>query len=312
MNSLFFNIPFRYPMALLIGIVPLALTIWVWVRSGRNVVVPFDHGTQRSGNWLWTLVNFAELLPAILALVIILILCGPVTFGVPESKRKLTNIYFCVDISGSMTASFGEGSRYDASMTAINDFLEFREGDAFALLFFGNNVMDWVPLTTDSSAIRYAPPYMRPENAPPGFGGTEIGKALLACQRRLKNAAEEGDRMIILISDGYSSDLSGDNATAIAKQLRSNDITVYAIHIAESGIPDEIVNITSFTGGEVFNPGDPEGLQAIFQRIDAMEQAELEKTVADLIDNYYWYCIVGLGILVTCLLCSFGLRYTPW
>ena len=40
--------------------------------------------------------------------------------------------------------------------------------------------------------------------------GAEIGKALLACRRRLMKS-EDGDRMIVLISDGYSSDLSGGN-----------------------------------------------------------------------------------------------------
>ena len=66
-------------------------------------------------------------------------------------------------------------------MDAINEFLDYREGDAFGLTFFGNNVLHWVPLTTDASAVSCAPPFMRPEVAPPWFGGTEIGKALLAC-----------------------------------------------------------------------------------------------------------------------------------
>ena len=31
-------------------------------------------------------------------------------------------------------------------MKAIDDFLDFRKGDAFGLTFFGNNVLHWVPL----------------------------------------------------------------------------------------------------------------------------------------------------------------------
>src|SRR6185503_6249203 len=113
-----------------------------------------------------------ESLPALILAVVILILAGPQAWSEPRTKRALTNIEFCVDVSGSMMAKFGEGDRYDASMAAINSFLDFRKGDAFGLTFFGNNVLHWVPLTTDPSAIKCAPPYMRPENAPPGFGGT--------------------------------------------------------------------------------------------------------------------------------------------
>lgn len=306
------SLSFRYPLlGLLLLIIPLSLILWVWMRSGRSVVLPFDHGQQKSGVWFKGLINVAQSFPAVLLGVVVAILCGPQQLSEPRTKKRLTNIEFCVDISGSMTASFGDGTRYDASMEAINDFLDFRQGDAFALTFFGNSVMHWVPLTTDPSAIRYSPPYMRPENAPRGFGGTEIGKALLACRKRLMES-EDGDRMILLVSDGFSSDLSGGNDMEIAKQLRDNNITVYAVHIAESAIPDQIVNITSVTGGEVFNPGDKEGLKAIFRRIDEMQQTELEKVAAETMDYYFPYCIAGLSLLGLSTFSLFGLRYTPW
>ena len=306
------SLSFRYPVVLfLLLIVPLLLCLWAWTRRGRNVVLPFDYGRPLSAFWTRAFVNSAECLPALVLAVIVAILCGPQQLSEPKTKRKLTNIEFCVDISGSMTASFGDGSRYDASMAAINDFLDFREGDAFGLTFFGNSVLHWVPLTTDPSAIRFAPPYMRPENAPAGFGGTEIGKALLACRRRLLES-EEGDRMIVLVSDGFSSDLSGGNDMKIAKQLQENNIVVYAVHIADTAIPDAIVNITASTGGEVFSPGDTEGLRAIFRRIDEMQQAELEKIAAETMDYFFPYCVVGLSLLGVGTLSLFGMRYTPW
>ncbi len=306
------SLSFRYPLlGLLLLLIPLSLFVWVWMRRGRNVVLPFDHGKQKSGVWYKGLINVAQCLPAILLAVVVAILCGPQQLSEPKTKKRLTNIEFCVDISGSMTAQFGDGSRYDASMEAINDFLDFREGDAFALTFFGNSVMHWTPLTTDPSAIRFSPPYMRPENRIQGFGGTEIGKALLACRKRLMES-EEGDRMILLVSDGNSSDLSGGNDMDIARQLRDSNITVYAVHISTSNIPDQIVNITSFTGGEVFSPGDKEGLASVFKRIDEMQQTELEKIAAETMDYYLPYCLVGLSLIGLSTFSLFGLRYTPW
>ena len=73
--------------------------------------------------------------------------------------------------------------------------------------------------------------------------------------------------MIILVSDGASSDLSGGNDADIAKRCLEQGIKVFAIHIANSDAPAEIVNITSLTGGEVFNPGDPDSLADVFRQL---------------------------------------------
>ena len=300
-----------WPLIVLLLAIPVVILVWQWRRRGRNVVMPFDHGQEGTGFWLRLLLNSAASLPALVLAVVILILSGPTQLKEPEVKRKLTNIEFCVDVSGSMTATLGEGTRYDASMKAIDEFLEARQGDAFGLTFFGNSVMHWVPITTDASAIRQAPPFMRPEVVPPHFGGTEIGKALLACRKRLMET-ESGDRMILLVSDGFSADLSGGKDMEVANLMKGSNIVVYAIHISESEVPNEIINITAFTGGEAFAAGDVEGLKSIFTSIDGMQQAEMERTAADAVDYYEPFTIVGLSLVGLSLICSLGLRYTPW
>lgn len=299
---------FNYPWMLFLLLIPAVIVAWIWRRSGRHVVLPLDHSEHKGGRWLGRLVNSASCFPALGLAVVIIVLSGPLRLSEPKTKRRLTNIEFCVDISGSMTAPFGDGSRYDASMKAINDFLDYREGDAFGLTFFGNNVLHWVPLTSDTSAVRCSPPFMRPENVPPWFGGTMIGKALRACQKVLVER-EEGDRTIVLVSDGSSGDSLDDE---LARKLRQDNIAVYAIHIGSGDAPAEIVNITSLTGGEVFVSGDVEGLKGIFKRIDEMKQTKLEKTSAETMDNYAPWCILGLSVLGMSLLTSLGLRYTPW
>lgn len=305
------NLSLTHPAVLLLWVVPLLLVSWVFCRRGRETALPYDHAIPRSGAVLKFMVNMAETLPAVLLAVVIFILAGPQRLEEPTTRRKLTNIEFCVDISGSMTAPFGSGTRYDASMKAINEFLDFREGDAFGLTFFGNNVLHWVPLTTDVSAFRCAPPFMRPEVAPPWFGGTEIGKALLACKQILTER-EEGDRMIVLISDGFSSDLSNGNDTEIAKKLRASNITVFGVHIGSSEAPGEIVNLTNLTGGDVFTAGEQASLQAVFAKIDSMQQTELEKNAAESVDFFEPFALAGLIVGGLICLALFGLRYTPW
>lgn len=304
---------FTHPWMLVFLFLPVLLLVWIWRRKEGRVVMPFDHGIQPGRRGLGAVINLAQSLPALLLAIVILILAGPQQLSAPKNKRVLTNIEFCVDVSGSMSASFGEGTRYDASMEAIDKFLDYREGDAFGLTFFGNEVLHWVPLTTDVSAIRCSPPFMDPTSPghPHWLGGTAIGKALRAC-REILNSREEGDRMIVLISDGYSFDLGGGQETEIANKLKEDGIVVYGIHIAASEVPAPIVNITGLTGGEVFEPEDPTALETVFQHIDQMQETRLERTAAESMDHFFPYCLVGLVFLGTSSLSLFGLRYTPW
>ena len=72
------------------------------------------------------------------------------------------------------------------------------------------------------------------------------------------------------------------------------------------------MNITTLTGGEVFNPGDEDALAGVFQKIDQMEKAEMERSIAEQLDHFFPYTLVGSLLLVLMTLCSYGLRYTPW
>lgn len=302
---------FGHPWVLVLLVVPLWLVAWTWRRRSGAVVAPFDRGKARGSRWLRVFVDGAETLPALVLAIAIAMLAGPQRFSEPRTRRALTNIEFCVDISGSMMASFGSGNRYDGAMAAIDNFLDKRKGDAFGLTFFGNNVLHWVPLTSDTTAIRCAPPFMRPEVRPAWFGGTEIGKALLACRDVLRQR-DEGDRMLVLVSDGESSDFSGGNEVEIAETLRRDGIILYCIHVAEDETPGEVVNVASITGGAAFQADDPGALQDVFLRIDGMQQTKLEKVASETLDDFGPWSTAGLIALATALLAAYGLRYTPW
>ncbi|MBM3989900.1 MAG: VWA domain-containing protein [Planctomycetes bacterium] len=302
---------FRHPWVLLALVIPAAACLWAWQGRARALALPFDHVHGARDSRLRFLLRAAECLPALVLAGALFVLAGPQSWAEPRSKRALTNIQFCVDVSGSMMAPFGQGDRYDAAMRSINSFVDRRDGDAFGLTFFGNNVLHWVPLTNDISAFRCAPPFMHPRNLPSWFGGTEIGKALRACRKVLAERPD-GDRMIVLVSDGFSSDLSGGADEEIAREMRAEGISVYTVHIAEGAIPEEVVRIATLTGGEAFKPEDEGGLDSIFARIDAMARAKLEKSQAEASDDYVPWCLAGLGALLALVLASFGLRYTPW
>src|SRR5262249_11177351 len=144
--------PMRFlnPWLLFFLVIPAVLLAWVWLRGGPRLVLPFDHAQGKSrGAFWWVILTAVESIPALLLAVAVLLLAGPQRVGIPESRRSLTNIQLVVDVSGSMTSPFGDGSRYDAAMKSAEEFITYRKGDAFGLTFFGNNYLHWVPLTSD-------------------------------------------------------------------------------------------------------------------------------------------------------------------
>lgn len=308
-----FGLDFSAPIPVVVGclLVSLLFLVWIWSRRSRRIAVPYDHSDSPAGRGWWVLITSAESLLPILTGIVLLILCIPLTTGSPVDRRTMSNIQFCVDSSGSMTAKFGDGNRYDASMEAINQFLDYRDGDAFGLTFFASAVVHWCPLTTDSSAFRCAIPFMKPDQQRAIGGGTRIGMAVQASGDVLKSR-ESGDRMIVLVSDGYSGDLSGGRAEQIAKELVNDNIMVYAIHIGGGDVPAEILTLTTLTEGEAFLPGDTDALDGVFRRIDEMRPARIESVESEKIDHFAPWCLSALGVLGIWTMSLYGLRYTPW
>ena len=143
------------------------------------------------------------------------------------------------------------------------------------------------------------------------MGGTRIGYALQGVQKKLRGL-EEGDRMVVLISDGQSADLSGGAAQKIGEELRANNITVFYIHAAEGQPQEETFTLASLTGGEAFAADDPSALREVFQRIDAMKPTKLKPGAPDLADWFWPFAVAGLGFLSLQTVGVFRFRFTPW
>tara|TARA_Y100000766_G_scaffold124606_1_gene107047 strand:- start:3982 stop:4896 length:915 start_codon:yes stop_codon:yes gene_type:complete len=302
---------FAHPLVLLLLLLPIGLLAFQWRHKAQGVPIPTDHQPHQRQRLLTILLGFTSSLPALILVLAIILLAGPRKFEQPRSAREMTNIQFCIDVSGSMNAKFGDGDRFEAATEAVNSFIDYRKGDSFGLTIFGNTVLHWIPLTSDVSAFRCAPPFLHPRKLPPTFGGTSIGKALHACEDVLVSH-EEGDRMILLITDGMSSDLYGGKDVEIAESLKENGITVFGIHVAGGSPPAEVSVISSITGGQYFSAGDPESLKAVFQQIDGMKQAPIKRLTPDPVDNFQPFIIAAVSLAGLYLLALLGLRYNPW
>jgi Ca-activated chloride channel family protein len=152
---------------------------------------------------------------------------------------------------------------------------------------------------------------MTPGRLPSWFGGTYIGNALRACRKVLVER-EEGDKMIVLITDGYSADLAGGADEEIARKLEADGIVVMTVHAAEGDIPEEVARIAAQTGGEAFKTDNPAALESCFAKIDSMVKSRMVKAQAEAADDYRQWSFAGLVALALALLAALGLRANPW
>lgn len=304
---------FHHPQLLWLLGLPVLWGYWQWVRRGHPVVLPFDHGQQGGGKWLRFLTNLAGTLPAGLLIVTVLMLASPRRTAPPQDERVMNNILLCVDVSGSMGASFGKGTRFEAAVESAREFCNFRKGDAFGLTIFGSEFIHWVPPTREVSAIAAATKYIRPQNMPPWMGGTMIANALHGCMQQLVRT-DEGDRAVILISDGGSSDFQNGGDRRAAEELAAANIRVFIIMVGNDGGSGAggVETIAAGTGGKVFQAGDPSALNNVFREIDRMQKARFKQVTADWVDDYTPLSIIGITAAALYLLSLLGLRYTPW
>ena len=244
-------------------------------------------------------------------------------------------------------------TRYDLATQEMVNFCKQRKGDSMGLTFFANDPINWLPLTKDIDAIAQAPKLITPRSLPRNDRGTYIEKALLASAQKLsmhktktdaddssdfddededsekanqaildrenrsnKNLISEGDKMILLITDGESMDMrnNAEKAQAVADKLKKNNIVVYAILISPKNdtVTLELDVITSTTGGVARLAKDPSKLRKIFDEINNMKKATFRQTTSAKQDNYHPFAWAGIFALCIYAIGAFYLRYTPW
>lgn len=297
---------FVHPWVLLFLAIPVLL-LWVVLGRRAGLVLPFDHQHHRDRRWTRWMLGALDIVPLLLLAAAIIVLANPQRLKASRRERELTNIQICMDVSGSMM-----GPNYTNASEAIIDFTKTREGDAFGLMLFGSAQMRWIPLTKDLNAIRNAMPFANPENQPAHMGGTLIGAALRYARNIIESDSSEGDRMIILVSDGFSSDLGGGQEDDVAQELKDARITLYHIHVDQSDIPSEVVELARLTGGEAFAAHDTQNLKTVFNHIDRMKPAKFKPVGTAPLDHFRPFALVALALAGLHALSLLGARYTPW
>ncbi|MCX6919240.1 MAG: VWA domain-containing protein [Verrucomicrobia bacterium] len=308
---------FLYPKLLALLAIPVIVAFWEWVRPGQPLAMPFDHAKVGRGRFWQFLINSANCLPACLLAVAILFLAHPVIFNPPEVERQLTNVQIVLDNSGSMRSPHGPqngklNTRFDSAMASIEQFLHHRKGDAFGLTVFSRSFVHWVPLTLDTETIILSKPFVSPNVFPDEFwGNTFIGKALYGAADLL-DQAKTGDRMIIMLTDGLSSDILPPKDSAIIADLQAKRIKVFVVFLIDQPVTPSLVGIAQATGGDAWGAVTPDALNAVFKRIDEMKKVvvlEKKPRASDYYDPFFIPAMAALGLAILAL---FGIRYNPW
>jgi Ca-activated chloride channel family protein len=249
----------------------------------------------------------------------ILFLARPLTYAPPKTQRELTNIQIVLDASTSMVYNtYGpqEGdkpyTRFHGAREALKTFLTTRDGDAFGLTIFSRQYLHWVPLTQDTAAIRMALSIIWPEMFPDEiWGHTFIAKALNGAITPLSKHTE-GDRMILLITDGEGEDIGGGRESEVIAKLKRHNIVVFAVALNDEGFTAGLEEIANETGGQAFKALTPQALKVVFDRIDQMKKVEIRETKPETIDYFEPFLPLALILLGAQVLVLFGLRFTPW
>ncbi len=241
--------------------------------------------------------------------------------NLPTSGRDLL---VAVDISGSMeTADMviqGEQfSRLHIVKYVVGDFVKRRLNDRLGLILFGTNAYLQSPLTFDKETVNQLL-----QEAQLGFAGekTAIGDAIGLAVKRLKDRPDS-QRVLILLTDGANT--AGEIAPRKAAELAEQaGVKIYTIGVgADSmrvrgglfGTFDRRVNpsadldeptleyIADVTGGQYFRARNPEELNIIYEKLDALEPIEQDA------ESYRPSTALFFWPLSISLLLSFGLAF---
>lgn len=283
-----------YPFVLLLLPIPLAvhLLIPAYRQKDTAIRLPFFRNLAaaagaelREGAVVLNKPRWAVWSASVMWALLIFALAEPVRLGQPvgliKSKR---DVVLAVDISGSMdTVDFpGPDGKNQQRLAAVRDvlrdFVARRDGDRIALIVFGSKAFVQTPLTADLQTVEELLNQTEVGMAGPH---TALGDALGLAIRTFE-ASDIEQRVLIVLSDGNdtASRMSPINAAEIA---RDKGVEIFTIGVGDPDSSGEnrldlqvLKEIASRTGGQSFFAGDTDGLEQVYQRIDALTPRDEE------------------------------------
>src|SRR3954453_14695989 len=201
----------QWPWALSLAIVLPTLAAWLvrWgLRARRERLARL--GTESMVGRLAPSVSTQHTSSAVARAALATLLLG-VAFAGPRwgvehtvVKQQGVDVVLALDASTSMLATDEKPSRLLAMKQEINRLRDLSPGDRFALLAFAGRSYILTPLTVDNSALDLYLQNLDPSIV--GQGGSSLSSALRQATNLLALNKSQGDKVIVLMSDGEGFD----------------------------------------------------------------------------------------------------------
>ncbi len=149
-----------------------------------------------------------------------------------ETKQKMNNVIFLLDVSNSMNAEDIQPSRLAQAKNLILNSLQKFKNDRVGVVIFAGDAVSVMPLTTDFTA---AETYLSGiETDVMKVQGTDFLKGMETAAQKFKNISK-GSRKIIMISDGEDNE---GNEDAAIREAKNQGMSVISVGIGtEEGAP---------------------------------------------------------------------------
>jgi len=145
--------------------------------------------------------------------------------GVTEVQGKGLDIYVLMDTSKSMLVEDVSPSRLDRAKKVVEAIIGHLKGDRIGFIPYSSSAYIQMPLTDDYELAKMFLDVIDTDMI--GGGGTDVGKAIDLANKSFDEMTD-GDKVIIILSDGEEYDAHSDRAL---KEIQDQRLKVYTIGI---------------------------------------------------------------------------------
>lgn len=190
-----------------------------------------------------------------------------------ESKQKMNNVIFLLDVSNSMNAEDTAPNRLTEAKNIILNSMNGFKNDRVGIIVFAGGATSIMPLTTDYTA---AETYLSGvETEVVKIQGTDFLRAMEVAVMKFKNISK-GARKVVLISDGEDNE---GNENAAIKLAKSEGISVTTVGVgSEDGAPVPMYLFGQLMGYKLDRNGET---------VLSKRQTEALKKIANATDGIY-------------------------
>lgn len=210
----------------------LLLFYWVAFRNRRKALFRFT-GPVLASRLLVAASPFKRGLKATLLMLVFLFLILALAqpkwgFEIREVKRQGINLMVAVDVSKSMLAEDVKPSRLARAKLEVTSLLDRLTGDRAGLVAFAGSSFIQCPLTLDYATVKLFLDDLSIQSIP--RGGTDIGGAIQKSVEAFKGVGE-GERVVILLTDGEDHKGGLEEALALAKKEK---VRIYPVGVGRN------------------------------------------------------------------------------